>query len=263
MNSLPSPVSETRPGTGLAPASRAGFRLLAAPGETAQDARHDEALLDHVAQYGPLACVWETRQSLVVPRSYRRHEDFDAVCDRFARQGWPVTVRQTGGGIVPQGPGIVNLSLAYAVAGPPMQHSEPGYELICDVLARALRALGIESFAAAVHGSFCDGRYNLAVLQGGQPVKIAGTAQSWRRVPGSADQHLGLVHALLLLDVDTQAVTAHANAFETALGTEHRYDAGKVVSAAALLGHPPGLQERFRRELERALAEAAPPGQRS
>ena len=243
-----------------APAARAtelvlprGFTLLSSMGTRRPDARADEALLDQVVVEGPVAAIWETQPSLVVPRSYRRYEAFEAACHRFAERGWPVTVRQTGGGIVPQGPGILNLSLAYGVAGPPMQHSEAGYLLICRILEDALSTVGIKAFPAAVEGSFCDGRYNLAVQRGDEIVKIAGTAQSWRRQPGSKDVHLGLVHALVLVDADTKAVTDLANSFEAEIGSSHRYLPEKVVSAAELLRHPSGLHSRFKEAVALAV----------
>ena len=234
-----------------APESPLAFTLLAEP-EGATDPRFDEALLGMAAAQGPVACIWQTAQGLVVPRTYRRFNTFEATCERFAAQGWPVTVRQTGGGIVPQGPGIVNLSLAYVVQGPPLRHSEPGYRLICRVLAEALSSLGVASFPAAVEGSFCDGRYNLAVSCGGEAVKIAGTAQMWRRLPDRPEHHAGLVHALVLVDVDGDAMTRLANEFEAALGSTRRYRSDRVVSVARLLGAAQPLQAR----LTNALAQS-------
>lgn len=251
MNSSVLPAADPQQ---LAAPTPTRFTLLHSSAESGLDARHDESLLELCIHNGPLASIWQTQRSLVVPRSYRHFDAFEDARQHFAGLGWPVTVRQTGGGIVPQGPGILNLSLAYTVQGPPMQHSEPGYQRICQLLADALRALGIETFPAAVEGSFCDGRYNLAVDRQGKPVKIAGTAQSWRRIPGSKDGHMGLVHALVLLDTDTTAVTETANAFEAALGSERRYEADKVVSAAEWLGSSYDLQNRFENALERALA---------
>lgn len=229
------------------------FALYRPAAEKHGDARFDESLLDMAAANGPTACIWQARQSLVVPRTYRRFEAFEAACEDFARKGWPVTVRQTGGGIVPQGPGIINLSLAYPVCGPAMRHSEPGYQLICQLLSAALKKLEIDAYPAAVEGSFCDGRYNLAVTLQGMAVKIAGTAQMWRRIAGSQEGHVGLVHALVLVDADTDAVTAAANAFEAALGSGRRYLAERVVSIADLLSTPYGVVEAFVQSLERSL----------
>src|SRR3546814_5101578 len=95
------------------------------------------------AQAGPVACLWEADQSLVVPRTYRRHPPFAQACGQFARRGWPVAVRLSGGGLVPQGPGIVNLSMAYAAKGVPLDHSDAAYQSICTVIARALNEFGI------------------------------------------------------------------------------------------------------------------------
>lgn len=234
-----------------------GFRLVASGIQTAADARHDEALLRAVEEYGPVADIWQTPRSLVVPRSYRRFEAFNAACEQFAARGWPVTVRLTGGGIVPQGPGILNLSLAYPVQGPPMQHSEAGYRLICGLLEAALRSLGVEAFPVAVEGSFCDGRYNLAVSQNGEAVKIAGTAQSWRRVAGSRDQHIGLVHGLILVDADSAVLTQAANDFEAAIGSARRYLPQKVTSLAQLLGPLPDLVSCFEQALLSALGDTS------
>src|SRR3546814_11147898 len=84
-------------------------------------------------------------------------------------------------GIVPQGPGIVNVSLAYAVQGKPLDHSDEAYLLICRIIAQALEEHGVDAHTQAVDGSFCDGRYNLAVGAGQEARKIAGTAHVWRR----------------------------------------------------------------------------------
>lgn len=231
----------------------AAFTLVSAESEACADPRFDESLLAQAAEQGPLACVWQAARGLVVPRTYRRFDAFDTARRRFADEGWPVTVRQTGGGIVPQGPGIVNLSLAYPVEGPPMRHSEPGYRLICRLLADALSAMNVQAFPAAVEGSFCDGRYNLAV--GGQEaaVKIAGTAQMWRRLRGTADRHVGLVHALVLVDVDGDHVTRVANGFEAAIGSERRYRPDRVTSLARWLGAARAVQPAFVRALERSV----------
>ena len=212
------------------------------PSSNTIDARYDEALMQRAADEGPAASLWQASRSLVVPRSYRRFEDFESVSARFKERGWPVIVRQTGGGIVPQGPGIINFSLAYRVQGAPMRHSEPGYELICSILREALQTLGVHAFPAAVEASFCDGRYNLAIDRAGTAVKVAGTAQMWRRIPGTREDHIGLVHALVLLDADTAALTGVLNEFESALGNDRRYRPEAVISIAEQLAQHVGPQ---------------------
>lgn len=66
-----------------------------------------------------VAQLWQAPQGLVVPGSYRQFTDLPAVSAHFAARGWPVWLRRSGGGLVPQGPGIINLSLAWPVQQPP------------------------------------------------------------------------------------------------------------------------------------------------
>lgn len=65
-----------------------------------------------------VAQLWQAPQGLVVPGSYRQFTDLPAVSAHFAARGWPVWLRRSGGGLVPQGPGIINLSLAWPVQQP-------------------------------------------------------------------------------------------------------------------------------------------------
>ena len=235
------------------------FRLLEREARRTLDATHDEDLIGLAARSGPVACVWEAAQGLVVPRTYRRYAGFEETCERHARRGWPVTVRMSGGGVVPQGPGILNLSLAYACDAPPLRHSDAAYELLCAVLRKALLAFGIEARPQAVEGSFCDGRYNLACGPASAPRKVAGTAQLWRRVrEDGASVQVVLAHALLLATADTTALTRKANVFERALGSGKRYDPRRVAALYDFL--PPGAgiaRPDFLRELGAALRRAA------
>ncbi|WP_354684577.1 lipoyl protein ligase domain-containing protein [Cupriavidus necator] len=200
------------------------------------DPLQDElALLDLAAQGRQVAGLWEAPLSLVVPRTYQRHAAFEAARAEFARQGCPVFLRMSGGGLVPQGPGILNLSLAYAVGRPPGALSDAVYQHLCEVIGTALQSLDVETHWQAVAGSFCDGRYNLAWGPPGAARKIAGTAQYWRRAPAAmqapdGQRHLVLAHAVLLVTADPEQINARANAFEAAIDSGRRYDAGKIVS---------------------------------
>lgn len=177
----------------------------------------------------PRAVLWCAPRGLVVPLSYRRHAAFDAACADFRAAGWPVRLRRSGGGVVPQGPGLLNLSLAYCPGGAPGRCADAVYAHLCATLARALGWLGVETHTRSVPGSFCDGRFNLAVLTDQGDRKIAGTAQYWRR---DGERHAVLAHALLLLDADTEQLTETANAFEAALGSERQYRANAVTTIA-------------------------------
>ncbi|SOZ38046.1 lipoate--protein ligase family protein [Cupriavidus neocaledonicus] len=212
-----------------------------APDHACSDPLQEElALLELAAQGRQVARLWEAPLSLVVPRTYLRHAALERARADFAQRGCPVFLRMSGGGLVPQGPGILNLSLAYPVGQPPGALSDAVYLHLCAVIGGALRTLGIETHWQAVAGSFCDGRYNLAWGPPEGARKIAGTAQYWRRAPAAlqaadGQRHLVLAHAVLLVSADPEQINARANAFEAAIGSERRYDAGKVVSVREAL----------------------------
>lgn len=232
------------------------FRLLSFSCGQSHDARFDESLIELAGENGPSACVWESAQGLVVPRTYKRFDAFPAACEHFALQGWPITVRQSGGGIVPQGPGILNLSLAYAVQGKPLDHSDEAYLLICKLISDALQDYGIATHPQAVEGSFCDGRYNLAVDSGEAARKVAGTAQLWRRhanVDTGITAQIVLVHALILAAVDIDAVTARANDFEQVLDSGKRYASNRIASLHDLCETPFPSKEMFTLSLKDSL----------
>lgn len=171
------------------------------------------------------AHLWRGEPGLVVPRSCTNLPGWPAVAKAHR-----VLVRASGGGVVPQGPGLLNLSLVWrtdtnAVAGGAPSGTEAIYRAMCDMLADALARLGIAAAPQAVEGSFCDGRFNLAVA--GR--KLVGTAQSWRRVAGTP---VVLAHAVIVVDADPQALTEAANAFERDLGSGRRYRAEALTSVA-------------------------------
>lgn len=129
---------------------------------------------------------------------------------------------------MPLGPGLLNLSLVWradAAAGAAPRNPEAVYHALCGKLADALARLGIAAAPQAVQGSFCDGRFNLAVA--GR--KLVGTAQSWRRVAGTP---MVLAHAVIVVDADPLALTDAANAFERDLGSGRCYRAESLTSVA-------------------------------
>ncbi len=239
------------------------------PHPTHGDPLRDElALLDHAARVGPVAQLWEAPLSLVIPRSYLRQPNIETVRADFAASGCPVFLRMSGGGLVPQGPGILNISLGYAVPKGAASWMEPVYVHLCEVVAEGLRAVGVQTHWQAVEGSFCDGRYNLAWGPPEGARKIAGTAQYWRRAPAEAQtpdgqRHLVLAHGVLLVDVDPVEINARANAFEAAIQSGRHYDPAKVVSVkeAAGLGDATGLTARVRDAIRDAIRRMPAPGQ--
>lgn len=184
------------------------------------------------------AHLWCSEPGLVVPRSCTALPGWAAAARSHA-----VQVRASGGGVVPQGPGVLNLSLVWrSEAGTP-SGTEAIYRALCDELAGALARLGLAATPQAVAGSFCDGRFNLAVA--GR--KLAGTAQSWRRIAG---QPVVLAHAVIVVDADPLALTEVANAFERDLGSGRHYRAEALTSVAQAWqraqGHAPPADLRAR-----------------
>ena len=59
------------------------------------------------------AQLWSCEPALVAPARMSRLPGFDRACARAADAGWPIHLRATGGDLVPQGPGIVNLTLVF------------------------------------------------------------------------------------------------------------------------------------------------------
>lgn len=214
----------------------------------------DRWLLERAAEDGVAAAVWEPTPSLVVPGSYRRHAGFDAACARSTAQGWPVIVRRSGGGLVPQGPGMLNLSMAWRTCAAMGEMMTPVYKGLCELLQEVIEPFGIDTDCQAVSGSFCDGRYNLA--WGGR--KVAGTAQYWHRL--NAQEHVVLAHAVLLVEADVITLTAQANAFESLLGTDTRYQRSALTTLVPASGvrptdlHGVALDTRL---LMQRLSEAA------
>ena len=176
---------------------------------------------------GGVALVHCGRDGIVVPRSYRSKPGFTAACAALAADGLPVHVRLSGGGVVPQSPDTVNLYLAYPVATAyPVAAAERHYRHLCALLQKLFATFAIATDYQAVHGSFCDGRFNLAV--GGR--KIAGTAQFWQRRSG-AQLHTALVSAVIIAAA-APVLTARANRLEAALHSPQRYRPDSTTAIA-------------------------------
>jgi lipoate-protein ligase A len=197
------------------------------------------------------AHLWQGEPGLLVPRSCTALPAWPAVSPAHR-----ALVRSSGGGVVPLGPGLLNLSLVWrmdgAAAGAP-SGTEVIYRALCGLLLGALAPLGIRAVPQAVDGSFCDGRFNLAA--GGR--KLAGTAQAWRRIAGV---QVVLAHAVIVVDADPVALTGAVNAFERDLGSGRRYrdEALTSVVQAWRDAHgsapPPDLPARLATTLAELLA---------
>lgn len=196
-------------------------------------ADNERAFLNAVRPSESMALIHEGGDGIVVPRSYRQsNPGFQTACDTLAREGLNVHVRLSGGGVVPQAAGVVNLHLGYTADTPnPLLESEAHYQALCGLIQELLRGFGLTASAQPVQGSFCDGRFNLAV--GGR--KIAGTAQHWQRDKSAEHRYRVLSHAVILA-ADPHLLTERANRFEAAIGSTVRYRADKTTSLSELAG---------------------------
>jgi len=237
------------------------MRCLTFSADQRHDADFDQTLLQQAADGASLAAVWQAHQSLVVPRTYRRFPAFDQACQTSAAAGWPVLVRQSGGGLVPQGGGIVNFSLAQRLEGAALPQTDAIYAQLCRIVSQALRRFSIDSRPAALPGAFCDGRYNLAVDTPTGLRKIAGTAQVWRRIApaaGGAAVQVVLAHAVILADINAAQLTRRLNAFEQALGSSVRYQPERVTSVQELGKDADAIVQPLEAALREAVREYSP-----
>lgn len=150
-----------------------------------------EATLFDAVDCGVL--VWSPKQrSIVCPASLIRKHGLET---RAEFEGWPIISRPTGGGAVPQGPGVLNLAICYRVA--PGTTIENGYSVLTQTLCEALPEWNLEP--GPIASSFCDGGWNLS--SGGK--KVVGTAQRWRPLPDGGFRVLA--HAAVLVSGDVQS----------------------------------------------------------
>lgn len=213
--------------------------------------------LAHAADTGrATAHLWRSPQMLVVPRSYVGLPGWAEACTAAAAAGWPVRVRGSGGGLVPLGSGVLNLSLVWRTPLAAAIDPHTTYRGICGALGRALAAMSIRAMPAAVEGSFCDGRFNVAV--GGR--KIAGTAQAWKRVGA---HHVVLAHAVIVVSADADLLTGVANRFEALAASGRRYRADALTSVArswcdahGAIAPPRDLDDRWVDTVAAVLADA-------
>ncbi|MEH6649894.1 MAG: lipoate--protein ligase family protein [Motiliproteus sp.] len=201
-------------------------------------------LLDLVAnnclEYG--FRIWRCRRAMVVPTSVSRNLGFELASRVLAEKGWPVIIRKTGGDLVPQSPGLLNVSLVFR------QRRRKGsidasYQALCRPLIAAFKSLGIDAYCASVPGAFCDGDYNLVV--DGQ--KLAGTAQRWRRITASDDgdgDFAVLVHAVILCRDELPELWGITNDFYRHCSIDRYIEYTKHVSVSELLSEPKAISDQ-------------------
>lgn len=191
---------------------------------------HEATLLDRVSAHPETRELWfwQSPQALVAPRKLATKSPFQAAAAEMAKAGWPVAVRGTGGDVTPQGPGIVNVTHAYA--RPPGERFDLNREY--DRLCRPIEvALGRGASRGWMPGAFCDGAHNVQF----DGKKFAGTAMRFRPARAERTRYAVMAHAILLFEVPQSGAIAAINRFLSLLGEE------RVIERSAHTGLPEGL----------------------
>jgi len=136
-----------------------------------------QAVLEEVAahQRGPSALMWTSSRYVGATRQETRLPGFAAATDAASDLGLPVLVRNSGGGAVAANRGSLSFSLTFPVED--LRHGlYERYSEGLDLIASALRRIGVEAEGGEVEGEFCPGAYS---VRSGGPwgIKHAGLAQ--------------------------------------------------------------------------------------
>jgi octanoyl-[GcvH]:protein N-octanoyltransferase len=173
-----------------------------------------QAVLEEVAsgERGPTALIWTSSRYVGVTRPETRLPGFAEAVEAAMASGFPTLVRNSGGGAVAANEGSISFSLTFPVED--LRHGL--YERYIDgveLVAAAIRRIGVMAEGGEVEGEFCPGAYS--VRSGGpRGIKHAGLAQ---RVTRRAAR----VEALILVS-NTAELVGVLERFYAALGLPFR-----------------------------------------
>jgi len=171
------------------------------------------------------AC-WQSTQGLCLTRKEHRLPHFAQAKAALAAQGHELATRRSGGTVVAQGAGILNITQLSLDYGP--RNIGRSYMEFCKSMQTRFAALGFEVEIGPVSGSYCDGDYNL-ILDG---KKLAGTSQRWVKGPDKA--FITLNHAVILITANGSEATQRVNMFHAiadgAKSTRLPYDETSSIS---------------------------------
>ncbi|CAN5760732.1 hypothetical protein BH18ACT11_BH18ACT11_14900 [soil metagenome] len=136
-----------------------------------------QAVLEEVAadRRGTTALIWTSSRYVGATRQETRLPGFAAATEAASEFGFPVLVRNSGGGAVAANRGSLSFSLTFPVED--LRHGlYERYAGGLDLIASALRRVGVEAERGEVADEFCPGAYS---VRSGGPlgVKHAGLAQ--------------------------------------------------------------------------------------
>ncbi|MBA2693456.1 MAG: lipoate--protein ligase family protein [Rubrobacter sp.] len=156
-----------------------------------------QAILEEVGarERGAAMLAWSSSPYVAATRLETRLPGFEKAVEDAENLGFPVMVRNSGGGAVAANEGSLSFSLTFPVEDMRRDLFERYGEGV-SLVSAALRRVGVEAEGGEVEGEFCPGAYS--VRSGGENgVKRAGLAQ---RVTKRAAR----IEALILVrDTDT------------------------------------------------------------
>ncbi len=173
-----------------------------------------QAVLEEVASgaRGPTALLWTSSPYVGATRPETRLPGFGEAARQAETAGFPVLIRNSGGGAVAANEGSISFSLTSPVED--LRHGlYERYGEGAELIVAAMDRVGIKAEAGEVDGEFCPGAYS---VQTGGPseIKIAGLAQ---RVTRRAAR----LEALILVEKTAKLVPV-LESFYGALGLPFR-----------------------------------------
>lgn len=157
----------------------------------------EEILVHHVAKAkgreGPIVHFWQGGPSLILGYQDTRLPNVERALYALVEQGFSFFVRPSGGRVVVLDSGVLNISVMLPDGHQRSYSLHETFRWMAGWMVRALARLGFTIEVGEVEGSYCPGRYDLAILSdvcaqrslrpGNQAMqKIAGLAQ--RRIQG-------------------------------------------------------------------------------
>jgi octanoyl-[GcvH]:protein N-octanoyltransferase len=209
-----------------------------------------QAVLEEVAsgERGPTALMWTTASYVGATRPETRLPGFEKAVRAVTDLGFPVLIRNSGGGAVAANGGSISFSLTFPVEDLRQRLYDRYLEGI-ELIAAALRRIGVDAEGGEVEGEFCPGAHS---VRSGGPlgVKHAGLAQ---RVTRRAAR----LEALILVS-ETEELVPVLERFYGALNLPFRSESVGDLPAdvpSVMEALSAGVRERYGGE-ERQLGES-------
>ncbi|MEP1231297.1 MAG: hypothetical protein ABJG88_11530 [Litorimonas sp.] len=174
------------------------------------------AMMKIDADHPDIWAIWQSAKGLCMTRKEHRLPHFDKAQAALIAQGHELATRRSGGTIVAQGEGILNVTKLAFHYGP--RNISGSYMSFCEDMQMRFRNIGFETDIGPVSGSYCDGDYNL-IIDG---KKLAGTSQRWVKGPNKA--FIILNHAVILITENGQNATRRVNEFHKIADEKAPYD---------------------------------------